>query len=196
MSEKKADLSRVFEPPTKSAYEVIQQAYEKVNSTIYVDGLTGCFNSKYLQKHIESFDPLRESESPTVLFFDLNHLKRENDTKGYEAGNRLITKMADVLKTSFLRKGDKIFRYFEGDEFVVICNENLDHPENQDNPIIKRLLDNTEKLNESRSTGETPLSFAFGVARFNDSIDTNLQDTISRASQEMKLNKAEMKIER
>ncbi|WP_049768225.1 GGDEF domain-containing protein [Methylocella silvestris] len=57
----------------------------------------------------------------TLFYFDLDGLKKVNDSLGHKAGSELITRFADVLVATF-RKTDVIGR-IGGDEFVVLASD-------------------------------------------------------------------------
>jgi diguanylate cyclase (GGDEF)-like protein len=53
------------------------------------------------------------------LMIDIDHFKRINDLNGHKAGDTVLVKIADLLKTC-VRNGDLAFRY-GGEEFCIIC---------------------------------------------------------------------------
>lgn len=80
------------------------------------DYMTGLFNRRGLQAALES---LRKEDRPLAIYlFDLDDLKKVNDTEGHEEGDRLIQSFADLLRRK-TRTKDILCRY-GGDEFIVV----------------------------------------------------------------------------
>jgi len=63
----------------------------------------------------------RKHRQLTVLFFDLNGLKRVNDNLGHEVGSQLLIEAANLLRANF-RSSDIVARV-GGDEFAIIGSE-------------------------------------------------------------------------
>ena len=92
------------------------------------DPLTGVANRAVfmdrLQQALWRLD--RRDGLVAVLFLDLDHFKLINDTAGHLAGDAVLLKMAERLRT-FLRPHDTLAR-LGGDEFAIVV-EDLDWPE-------------------------------------------------------------------
>ncbi|SHN53756.1 diguanylate cyclase (GGDEF) domain-containing protein [Butyrivibrio hungatei DSM 14810] len=85
------------------------------------DALTGLRNRR---GYMEIVNNLPKEETVGVVFCDANSLKAVNDTYGHEAGDRLIKKLANILKEEF---PDGNVCRISGDEFVCILNDVVDN---------------------------------------------------------------------
>lgn len=78
------------------------------------DCLTGFYNRFYLN---ELYDDISQKEKIGITFLDINNLKVTNDTLGHAAGDELIVRISDMIRSYY--KDSLIFRV-GGDEFVII----------------------------------------------------------------------------
>lgn len=97
-----------------------QRLQNRNNRAARYDRLTGILNRAYFEK-----DALREIKKArsssgylSVLFCDMDRLKRINDELGHDAGDRVLRQVGAAMKHK-LRSSDVMGRY-GGDEFVVI----------------------------------------------------------------------------
>ncbi len=85
------------------------------------DPLTGIYNQRFFYESLkmEIEKASKEGIPLVLLMLDLDNFKEINDRKGHLYGDRILKKVAEILKGS-IRKGiDKVFRY-GGDEFAII----------------------------------------------------------------------------
>ncbi|WP_448204484.1 diguanylate cyclase [Azospirillum sp. sgz302134] len=68
---------------------------------------------------------LRHGKPFAVLLVDADHFKTINDTLGHQAGDAVLSDLAELLHTN-VRAGDFVFRY-GGEEFLVLLTE-MDEP--------------------------------------------------------------------
>jgi len=87
------------------------------------DPLTRLFNRRFLEESLDRELELakRKKQSIAIIFMDLDHFKRFNDTFGHDAGDMVLQSLADLLRT-FFRATDICCR-FGGEEFAIILPE-------------------------------------------------------------------------
>lgn len=84
------------------------------------DGLTGVFNRGHLDSVLaaEFSGAVKGGWPLCVIFIDLDHFKRVNDTHGHPAGDAVLRATARAL-SALVRDGDIVARY-GGEEFVIV----------------------------------------------------------------------------
>jgi diguanylate cyclase (GGDEF)-like protein/PAS domain S-box-containing protein len=84
------------------------------------DPLTGLYNRRYLNESMprELARARRDNVPLSVIISDIDHFKRINDTHTHPAGDLLLAKIAEVMK-SRTRDSDILCRY-GGEEFLFI----------------------------------------------------------------------------
>ena len=149
------------------------------------DGLTGLYNkTKYLSMKEEDFG---HPGSVAILYFDVNNLKQVNDTKGHEAGDRLIVRASRSIRSI---EDEQIYAFrMGGDEFMVVAV-------NVSEKDVERLQETWAKALESvnREDSSEPVTVACGVSYADSAYD--LDQVIAEADNRMYENKREMKAER
>ncbi|PZD94763.1 sensor domain-containing diguanylate cyclase [Paenibacillus sambharensis] len=102
---------------------VIQQelfaANQKLEHLAVTDGLTGCYNRRYLMQQLEHemIANARYRIPFAIFLFDIDLFKSINDTYGHLVGDEVIKSTAEAVKKS-LRRTDILARY-GGEEFTV-----------------------------------------------------------------------------
>ena len=100
-----------------------EQAPARGDSLAHTDPLTGLCNRRGLMaRGAAAVEHARSSGRPlALLFLDLDHFKRINDTLGHHAGDEVLREVARRLDAS-VRGSDVVARQ-SGDEFVVVLSE-------------------------------------------------------------------------
>jgi diguanylate cyclase (GGDEF)-like protein len=84
------------------------------------DPLTGLLNRRAgmdaLLRGMASFD--RHGHPLAIMLLDIDHFKRVNDTHGHEAGDAVLSGVAEVMR-AMARRTDSVIRW-GGEEFVVV----------------------------------------------------------------------------
>ena len=155
------------------------------------DELTGFYNRKglYLLGDQALRDARREARPLTVLFFDVDGLKKVNDNLGHDAGSELLRDIAQLLRQTF--RGSDVLGRVGGDEFAVIT-----HGRHADlTSALRRLDDAAEEVNRA---GNKPyqISFSVGGATFEPQSDQSLAELLNRADAAMYEQKKQKRLAR
>lgn len=122
----------------------------------YTDELTQIHNRRYFMEYINKIKETGDLNY-TIICFDLNDLKKTNDTYGHTRGDILIKSAAEVIQDTFEPHG--IVARIGGDEFIAILNTTL--PED-----ISNLLEqfHAEIQRKNREISDLNMSIAYGCA--------------------------------
>jgi diguanylate cyclase (GGDEF)-like protein len=159
----------------------------------YQDALTHVKNKAWYDKiEIRVNEEITEDAARFgIVMVDLNNLKKINDTYGHEHGNEYISGACHQLCIIF--DHSPVFR-IGGDEFVVLL-ENKDY-DNRDMLVaeLEMVFDKISK-DESKAPWER-FSAAIGLAVYDSSTDTCMNDVFKRADELMYKNKVASKLGR
>ena len=147
---------------SQTLYRIAQQQLFK--QMAYMDELTGLANRRKYEEYMKELET--HTEKYCILCFDLNLLKKINDTYGHEKGDELIKRFADVLREVYSLYG--ITARIGGDEFVAILN-NVSVQETE------KLISNMLILIETKNKEDDilKLSTAYGYAMSDEVADSN-----------------------
>ncbi len=104
------------------------------------DVLTGLKNRRSYETCLSEIAP---DTRVCAIFCDINGLKSTNDRFGHEAGDKLIIKMAELLRTHFA--DDEVFR-ISGDEFVVIIQNQTEKAVSESLSRMKQIIMNNDRI--------------------------------------------------
>ncbi|MBU2521765.1 MAG: diguanylate cyclase [Proteobacteria bacterium] len=128
------------------------------------DNLTTLYNSRCFYKQLDSeIDRSRRYNHPiTLMFMDIDHFKRYNDTYGHLEGDKVLSRFAQIIK-SCLRKMDTAYRY-GGEEFTVILPETS---RGEVMTVAKRIMAAIENEKFSPPSGKSiSMTISIGVTEY------------------------------
>ena len=159
---------------------------ELLSRLAYHDGLTDLLNrTSYMEKVKE----LEADENSYMLFaiYDVNNLKKVNDTMGHQKGDEMIKRVADVMCAS-LGKYGQCYR-IGGDEFIFISTK----------PDIETIFMNASKTMMENlgcitdGNNIVPITAAMGYAVKNENSTNDINEIIREADSRMYEKKRSMK---
>lgn len=118
LQHKEHDLRRV-----NALLSELDQARASLQQVAHFDALTNLlnrrgFNQIFAEKVVEK---TRNKGMMAVIFLDIDHFKRINDSLGHDAGDQLLTVLAGYIKSS-VRSHEDVVARFGGDEFCILIN--------------------------------------------------------------------------
>ena len=95
--------------------------YGNLGLAANTDPLTKTYNKRYLLEALDAeFKRAKALHSDfSLLFLDLDHFKKVNDTWGHDAGDFVLREFAQLIRGQYLRTKD-IFARYGGEEFVIL----------------------------------------------------------------------------
>ena len=154
---------------------------EQVRHLAFYDPLTGLPNRRLLVDRISQamLASKRGGHYGAVMFLDLDNFKILNDTQGHEAGDMLLSEVANRIKHC-VREMDTVAR-LGGDEFVVVLRElyvDMEKSQKQAAVIAEKIrtalarpyILTTQAESDARDNIEHRCSSSIGVALFRDHV--------------------------
>lgn len=94
-----------------------QVSYEKATELAARDGLTGLYNYRTFQEHVQRI----ARKEFAILLIDVDYFKEFNDQYGHLVGDKVLQQLGQVIEDN-VRRVDPVFRY-GGEEFAVLLEE-------------------------------------------------------------------------
>ena len=177
-------LPRILSCTALAVFFVSSRINADVDSMAYTD-VTGINNKLAYQNHIIRLNNADDTFLVGVIMFDLNNLKRVNDTLGHEMGDRYIESFSAILAGV---QNERISAYrIGGDEFCVILEKT--------NAVeIHQILDSLErKINVYNEKNNIKISYAKGYEISTREHYYLMEELTKRADSRMYENKRLMK---
>ena len=178
---------------TKVALKETEEKASNLQALSEKDALTGIRNKRAYDCEVQKLEAdLADGFNEFGLaMIDLNYLKRTNDTYGHEKGNISIRKLCMLVCEIF--EHSPVFR-IGGDEFIVVLK-------NRDYRGVDKLIEDFNNRLSALQNDDTlqpweQISAAIGYARFDKTVDKNVEDVFKKADKAMYDRKVSMKAER
>ena len=137
LQRKEHDLMRV-----NSLLAQLSQARASLQQAAHYDPLTNLMNRRSFNERFA--ETLRShalhSKTLALMFLDIDHFKRINDSLGHDAGDQLLKEVAERIRST-LRDQDVVAR-FGGDEFCILVS--LGHIE-EARSLAQRIMERMKK---------------------------------------------------
>ena len=134
----------------------------KLRDEAALDPLTGVFNRRKLEENLSRLISLanRYGDTFTVVVVDMFNFGRVNNLHGHLVGDRVLARVARVLKEN-MREGDDVYR-MGGDEFVIVLRRS------GKKDAVKAALRCAEALSRDEMLSRHGVSANFGLAEYEE----------------------------
>ncbi|NBG89428.1 sensor domain-containing diguanylate cyclase [Isachenkonia alkalipeptolytica] len=142
-----------------------EQSDERVSELTHIsitDSLTRLFNRRYFEEVLSEIreNPNKSKTPVTMIYLDIDHFKKFNDTYGHPKGDQVLKKLAEVIREN-IREGDHPCR-IGGEEFAVIFHHTNGPTAWQ---IAERIRSSLEAVDFSSIAPQIPtVTVSIGVA--------------------------------
>jgi diguanylate cyclase (GGDEF)-like protein len=140
------------------------QRFNSVKSMAIYDTLTSLYNRRFFEERlgIETQKSFYGGTPLSLVMVDIDHFKKVNDTFGHLEGDKVLCKIASLLKDS-VRKKDTVARY-GGEEFVLILPGAGLEESAMIAERIRRLVENTPM--QIIGQAQINLTVSLGISNF------------------------------
>ncbi|MFI3231365.1 MAG: GGDEF domain-containing protein [bacterium] len=192
------------------AFEIVQvemKKSKKLASNMFVDSATGLYDRSKCQELFKEEALLdgadedgtiidinlinrNHGRSKIVIVFDLNDLKKTNDTYGHKIGDELIETFARILREGAkIHKKEPFLGRYGGDEFVVYYES---AKVSDVETYLKEVNQIREEQNKKESRYQVSYAVGYAVADKNSNINT-FRELFDTADKNMYENKKMLK---
>jgi len=182
MEEKEQSISQL--ESRTSALEMVRRELE---DKAFRDSLTGLYNNRYFNREmaLEFERARRHRRNLTLLFLDIDHFKRINDTYGHQTGDKVLETVGTIMLTRIRNidvavcvVGAPFAARYGGEEFVAILPETS----KEEGVIVAERIREAiaERKFESGGDPMGPVTLSAGVATLSED-DKTPEDLIGRA---------------
>jgi diguanylate cyclase (GGDEF)-like protein len=139
-----------------------------IRSDTTQDSITGIGNRSSFTEFIAQITRMDAKQSYAMALFDINGLKKINDTSGSTAGDRALAETAEILKRCS-RQSDFVAR-IGGDEFIIAIKAKFNIEK-----LLARVLRTLESYNQKPDRSYI-LSLSYGYGIFSTKIDQTVDE--------------------
>lgn len=154
------------------------------------DQLSGLANRRHLDEMLEDeWDRARREQTPmALLFVDVDHFKRFNDTYGHQAGDICLTRIGQLLSRTLKRPADLAARY-GGEEFVLLLpNTDIGGASR----VADRIIQQVDELQIPHQSSDVAshITVSIGVAAMVPDANSRVQDLLTLADEALYASKS------
>lgn len=157
----------------------MEDKFNEMKTTYKIDSLTACYNRKAFDLEIKN--ETEKKNSGTIIFIDLDYLKKVNDTYGHNNGDIYI-RYFSYITSNVMDSKAKLYRY-GGDEFIILCRSEQDEAEKLVGKLKNAFKEPCRLIDEA-----VYMQFSYGISSY-DGVNVKIKDAVQDADKKMYENK-------
>jgi len=163
--------------------------YGNLNQAANTDPMTKCFNKGYFVEAIEAEVKRAKALSTplSLIFFDLDHFKKVNDTYGHEGGDFVLKEFTNLVRSLGVIQQKDIFARYGGEEFCLLMPSTTLEDAAKTADLLRGKIQAHEFLYDGK---RIPVTSSLGVSELRSDMDSasDLIKSADRALYESKEN--------
>jgi diguanylate cyclase (GGDEF)-like protein len=163
--------------------------YGNLNQAANTDPMTKCFNKGYFVEAIEAEVKRAKALSTplSLIFFDLDHFKKVNDTYGHEGGDFVLKEFTNLVRSLGVIQQKDIFARYGGEEFCLLMPSTTLEDSAKTADLLRGKIQAHEFLYDGK---RIPVTSSLGVSELRSDMDSasDLIKSADRALYESKEN--------
>lgn len=160
----------------------INKLNNELKELIEIDSLTQLKNKRYIYNYLSNLVGLNQEVIVAVI--DIDYFKLFNDNYGHIKGDRILSKVADIIKRSF---EEDIVGRFGGEEFCIISTRDYSGFKNDIISFFKKLEE--ENIEHSYSPISSRITVSIGVERYSLEKQVHIDELIEKSDKKMYISK-------
>ena len=146
---------------------LLKQKSKYLKKKVDKDNLTKIYNKSYLNKYLKSF--LENRCQGVIIFFDIDHFKKCNDTHGHMTGDKILSELSKTILNN-IREED-LFARWGGEEFAILLQNASDTEALGVAQKLRNIVENKAFANNIKVT------ISLGISRVaeDDTVDSLMQ---------------------
>ena len=162
-----------------SAETELQKKYEERKQESVMDGLTRLYNKVFTESMLLRLikTSCRDRQKLSVVMCDIDHFKKVNDTFGHQAGDYVLSSIAQMLKGE--SRDTDIAGRFGGEEFIVLLPKSDEAGAKIFSERFRKRIENTEIHFEGK---HIPVTVSLGSSTFGAQLEPGMDADITSKS--------------
>lgn len=136
------------------------------------DSLTGLFNRRKMMEILEEIINSENNKNLVVAMIDIDYFKKVNDSYGHDAGDKVLIKIAEVLKNHNFENSKVSVCRWGGEEFLIL-NE-YDCSKDDIIQVFENLRKTVENCNIEYDNKKIKITITAGISFYQKETSLNL----------------------